>query len=565
MFADTCDSELTDEERDAIAHYKEYQSQHLPAVTALRDLYASDFIPNNAVNAQDTTNTIDQLKQYIDTLGPYTRHVRRAAYLRQSHFELYINGRREEDPGHTAWREGMNTIAEDCQEKLQYWSRVYEEKLNEVFDAAEKIRSYERPTLRTIDFTTRNCDLSFYKKDKISDKKSQKPRPKVYYPPKVSARERARLNEQYRAQLLEKNRQEHQMLDREMGKVSEYHKLIKSYDSHKIGNAIEVPTLDIYDELVRIGIDDPLTCKKFALEYNCGIIPIGTAEEMVDLSLLLYKSISQINLQFCRYYKCIGVDTVSDLTDDGKNTAVINARLQFVESSHNYANYECSHVCDKCNIGEVIPESLQVYCRLLDHLVHLINYIIQLNPQADIVILTLLNCLLTDSRAAWNSYVSRIVTSMILAQMDEDAIIANIRAGAEKLIKLRDTATKVSKMDIPIETASIVLKKIMGYYKRLNQYVFVLSQLYPAALYYDRITFMKRLIEENDVIYGSKLVRGGRLFIDPPIINYGKIKRETGVLMKIPNHTVAEYESIRKHYNAKLKEALRNLSGGKSE
>jgi hypothetical protein len=543
-------NELSSDECDDIAQYKEYQQRHLPDVGSLKDLYASDF--DAGAYSEDE---VDGLKQYLDTLRSYTRHVKRAAYLRQAHYDLWIKGKKEEESGHAAWREGMNAIAKDCEEKLEYWSRVYDEKLTKVFDAASLLKP-----LRTcdIDFTVRNCDLSFYREDNKRVKLSTK-RSKIYYPPKVSAKERARLNAQYRAQLLAKNLQEHKMLDQEMSKVSAYHQLIESYSPHKISNAIEVPTLDIYDELIKYGIDNPLTCNKFSLSFNCGIIPIGTEEEMVDLSLLLYTSISQINSQFCTYYKCIGVDTCDNSVSDERLLST------YVGNSTQSTVGECKHACDKCEIGEVVPEALQSCCHKLDHLVHLINFILQLNPQAEVVILTLLNCLLTDQRTAWNSYPNGVIMSMILAKMDDDAIIANITISAKKLVKIRESIRTISKMDISIDVASAAIKTAMGYYKRLNQYMAVLTQLYPASLYYDRITFMKRLIEENDVVYGSKLVRNGRLFIDPPVVAYHKIKRETGVIMNVQKYILAEYESVRKQYGAKLKGALIKLDGRNNE
>ena len=270
MFDGACEqnvtyaTELSEEECSSIATYKEYQTKHLPCVNALKDLYAVDYDPE----AYPAGDLIDGLKKYLDKLKMYTRHVKRAAYLRQAHYDQYILGLRPEEPGHTAWLEGMNSIAEDCAEKLEYWSRVYNENLTDLFT------KYTVRKVRDIDLTVRNCDLSFYTntESKVQKKQKQSKVQKIYRPPKISARERARINERYRAQLLAKSREEHKMLDVGVGEASAYHQLVASYDVHKVSSAVEVPIRDIYDTMLRKGIDAPLTCQDFMLDFNCGII-----------------------------------------------------------------------------------------------------------------------------------------------------------------------------------------------------------------------------------------------------------------------------------------------------
>lgn len=538
---------LSEDEQDAIAHYKGYQKRHLPNVRALKDLYAADFDRD----VYPDGDIVDGLKKYLDGLESYTRHVKRAAYLRQAHYEQYILGVRNEEPGHTAWREGMNSLAEDCIEKLQYWSQVYSDNLNAVFD-----RAIERK-VHCIDLTVRNCDVRYTDNNAHNVQKVDRmqKKQKIYRPPKISERERAKLNKQYRAQLLEKSREEHKMLDREMEKNSAYHQRIASYDIHKIGNAIEVPIRDIYDMCLHKGVDAPASCTDFVLDFQSGIIPVGDEAEMVDLTLLLYGSISQINDQFCAYYKC------AELVEsaDGNNANTVDSNTA---DSNTAIDTPYKHNCDKCQIDEIIPESLQKYCHKLDSIINLFGYLIQLNPHAEVAVLTLLNCILTDYRIAWNSYVGSMIMSMIVAGMDDDSIITNINSATQKLHSLREKIRIISRMDIPIETASSAIKTTIGYCTRLNQYIVVLAQLYPAALYHEKNVFMKRLIAENDVIYGSKLIRDGKLFIDPPVVNYAKIKRETGFTLHAPKHIVDNYNSVRREYNAKLREEFKNLTSG---
>jgi hypothetical protein len=124
---------------------------------------------------------------------------------------------------------------------------------------------------------------------------------------------------------------------------------------------------------------------------------------------------------------------------------------------------------------------------------------------------------------------------------------------------LRDNINKISKIDIPIEIVTKSIKNLLKNYKRLSQYLIVIAQMYPASLYYERIMLMKRLIADGEVIYGSKIQHNGRLFIDHPIVDYVKIKRETGVCLYAPTNIVSEYNKVRKQYNIKLRSAIDKL------
>lgn len=190
---------MDDDEREAIRGYKKYQDTHLPAANRLYDLVAPNFDPEN----YETTDRISALRQYLDELQPYVAVLVRAAHLRHQHFLYFLQDREGEDDGHKNWRLGMNDIAADAQEKLEYWTRIHDNLL------ARAIQSYEARAhiVSRVDMMSRNVDRS--SPEEKSDKKKAVPRPKV------SKAEIDRRNQEYREFLLQKKLEEERLVEEE--------------------------------------------------------------------------------------------------------------------------------------------------------------------------------------------------------------------------------------------------------------------------------------------------------------------------------------------------------------
>lgn len=157
-----------DRETDYIASYKDYAEHHLPMTESLEGLWAADF----STEKSDKSSYISDLRIYLNQLEKYSKCLTRAAYLRQNHYELFIQDKRDEDDGHRHWREGMNAIAKDAEEKLEYWGNVHERVFDEYADEyAKKVQRRKEPPVAV--YYTKNVD--FVEKPKKSKKFVSRP------------------------------------------------------------------------------------------------------------------------------------------------------------------------------------------------------------------------------------------------------------------------------------------------------------------------------------------------------------------------------------------------------
>jgi hypothetical protein len=113
---------MNSEEREYIKRYRDYKYRHLPQTETLAGLWADDFDRS----VYPDLDYVSVLWKYLEQLGKYSNVLVNAAGLRQEHYEKFIAGQKEEDEGHMFWREGMNSIARDSMEKLEYWKNVHE-------------------------------------------------------------------------------------------------------------------------------------------------------------------------------------------------------------------------------------------------------------------------------------------------------------------------------------------------------------------------------------------------------------------------------------------------------
>ncbi len=102
---------INDQECILISEYKLWAKQ-LPIFKTLSEYWVTNY----------TGNTTDELVIYLKTLKAYLIPLSKTVKLRQKHFEIFIEEKRYEDAGHKYWRQSMNEILLDAQDKYKYWN-----------------------------------------------------------------------------------------------------------------------------------------------------------------------------------------------------------------------------------------------------------------------------------------------------------------------------------------------------------------------------------------------------------------------------------------------------------
>lgn len=495
------EAELSQSERIAIDRYKKYQQEYLPNVRNLEGLYAPNFDIGIEIG-----DKFDALKSYIDTLRTYTLHITKAASLRQEHFEKYVLGKKEEEPRHKAWREGMNAIAADCKSKLEYWSAALD---------AEFDKLCEMSIAPTIDLTAKNYEYSYIEPAK---------KRKIVMPPKMSERERAKLRAKYRKQFIEKNRMEHALLDGELAKNKTYNDLMAEYEKFRVNNAIPLPASDIRDELLRIGADNLSTCKVVEINIPNGVFVVGTAEEIMDLAVIFYDGIMSAQLYLCKLHKC----TVG----------------------HN------------CNVmGKIADADIERLALKVDKLLDLFQFAFQSQDTVAVGYSTIINLLILNYQANWESFVMHSFMTFFVSAMDDASYISNVLHARSKIESIKDAVRKISALsNIRPDRKRDLINAEIFHAVRLKQYLAVLNTMYPGALYIDRIKMMLRMMADGMTSYCAVLKRNNQNFIDPPSVNYVRINRELGIKLKLPENILAEYKTVRKRFDKQYEKELSSFA-----
>lgn len=130
-------------EGDFIKAYKDYARKHLPHTGTLGGLWAPDFDKTNYMK-RCNNDLLGCVELYLKEMKPYAQVLIKAAYLRQIHFERWIQNKREEDPGHRHWRIGMNLIARDAAEKVKRWTTQQDRLLTKAINHFEKTHTSTR-------------------------------------------------------------------------------------------------------------------------------------------------------------------------------------------------------------------------------------------------------------------------------------------------------------------------------------------------------------------------------------------------------------------------------------
>lgn len=294
-----------------ISLYKDYTEKHLPEVETLAGLWAPDFDET----AYPNLDFVSALQAYLNDLEPYCKVLSKAAELRQDHYRLFIENKINEDSGHRNWREGMNFMADDCQEKLKYWKEIHSKALNELIEEDEIEKAKESSKKLNIDISIRNYDLE--------ERKTQKDKTKRFNPkhivkrPPLSAKEKKRRLRQHQAWVKARRALEDKMLDEVIGTNEEE---LLEYDVYNNPNARNVDADEFIEMCQKIGLDNFAVNKFNGIKHSEIIKIIKSINFDLDLhSNDYFREIRKIVEYFLRIVYSLDIN--NDLNARRKNNS----------------------------------------------------------------------------------------------------------------------------------------------------------------------------------------------------------------------------------------------------
>ena len=184
-----------------VYEYKEYFRNNLPQFNTLWQ-YA---VPHFDKTAYENLDELSSLELYKKETTEYLKRLKKAAHLRQLHYDNYIHGKHIEDPGHTAWRLGMNRLVEEGEIILAYWCKYSDQLFQEHVESTPIVNEY-------LDA----LNVEYEPPEKATVKKRKPTKPPRLSKSEMQARRRARIE---RLQI--KDMLEHEMLDQLVKKNEE--------------------------------------------------------------------------------------------------------------------------------------------------------------------------------------------------------------------------------------------------------------------------------------------------------------------------------------------------------
>ena len=128
-------SMLSNDEKIAISNYKKHANK-LPRFTSLTGFVLPDFSCSRLAGSGEG---YDALQKYLKVAKKYMKCLQTAAASRESHYKLFIQGKRTEDPGHRYWRVGLNQLSVDAKEKVARWAAVKEAMFTKFVRARDQV------------------------------------------------------------------------------------------------------------------------------------------------------------------------------------------------------------------------------------------------------------------------------------------------------------------------------------------------------------------------------------------------------------------------------------------
>lgn len=280
------------EEGHAICEYKEYARRHFGNGANMEQYRAPHFDPVAYEESHPTLDTLARLEVYLKQLEKLSKHLTRAAHLRQAHYEQFLSPETEEK-GHRQYREAMNQLALDAQGKLMIWRRVQAQELNKAIEM----------------WNSRPTPLEMVKAGQVAtppdERRSGYTAPRHKPMPLSKVQQERRQREAVLA-LVKKHNEEVKVLNKQLQEFAEYHPDFKLASKTSIASPMEAwqkisPLLGSDDVMASISnhchheLNNPL---RAATESE-------TWDELIQFTACLVHGASQVKLtQQCKYAEC---------------------------------------------------------------------------------------------------------------------------------------------------------------------------------------------------------------------------------------------------------------------
>jgi len=518
---------ITPVEREAIKTYKEYQKKHLANMARLSDYYAPDFDPE----AYPNIDKIDALQNYLSELRKYYKHLSKAAGLRQKHYEEFVMLRKNEDYDHKAWREGLNAISKNCEEKIKFWENHADKEFDKL------IKSSYTP----VNIIAKNVDYSPNMRDDTRKKKSLRP-------PKSSAAEKAKMRKEYKRQLVEKQKGAENMMRIAKEENNKFNKHMENL-SVKYGEEAskKIPIRDIHDKCLEMGFDrlaeiDP---KTLLTPYKNFIVPVGDEEEFMDFMYVLYDGIINLHTSLCDHCGC----KFSDYEFDSLDVRGISGeyRIEFC-----CAGVEHVCICEKKN-GCYVGEMLRGKTEFLFSFYHWLG---TFSFEVRTLIETVMSVMVHDARIEIRSLLTDKVMTQHLGTFCDEEFVNLYKEHEEIISEYKEHVKILAASDLDIKIKSKRTSLLIFHIKRLKVYLDQLRYIYPSAVYEHKIFMMKNLECYGKILEGKVIAK---TITEMAKIDYGWVKKEIGASLIAPNDTIREYKIARSKYEKKLRKEIEKI------
>lgn len=524
---------LSNTEREAIRAYKDADAE-LPEFETIKDLYAPDFDPE----AYPNLDKIDALHRYIQEISPYCYNLSRAAHLRQLHYESFIlpNGEHTEDRGHKVWRENMNAIANDCNDKMRYWSEMSDKEFRKLVHRQEKLN--------------KNIDYSIHKVDRETVPRS-KAKKNVTSRPRMSKREQDLLQSEYERQTMLKKKEEEELIQSAIVKNEPYMKVGVDLLAKKTqaANVVNVNIREYFDKFRKMD---------FKVYENKGEVLVsnenditttlvstrGTIRDFVEFFSIIQDRILVYHKMACVAYGCQLSDELSviDLHDPSTSEPV-KTNVCLGKSIH-----KCAVVGKLVEPDKTPPGLPTVVSMFLDNL----EWVIRYNDAASKFFLVNLSALFVyDSRLSCISSVGVEVFQYQLTKYTDDYFIDVYKWATNLLQSHKANVKHISQLDINKETKFKNISMQIQAITNITRFLEIL-QYYSEYIYRSKILLIRKLLDRSDkdiLAFHRSLEDDLRI----PRINYKLLRDELHYSFAANELTVKEYLDLLTTYKKRLK------------
>jgi len=525
-------------EREAIRVYKNADAE-LPDFETIKDLYAPDFDPE----AYPDLDKVDALHHYIQELTTYCSYLNTAARLRQAHYETFIlpNGADTEDrgrkkKGHKVWRENMNAIANDCNDKLRYWSQMSDKEF--------------RKLVRRQEILNKNIDYSVHKVD--IEPVSRKVKKNVASRPKMSLREKEQLQLEYERQAALKKKEEEELIESAIAENEPHMQVSTDLLARKVqaANVVNVSIREYFDKFRKMRFVVSEDDRGEVIVANEGDVTStivstrGSIRDFAEFFLIIHDKILAYHRIACEACGCQLSNNLS--TIDLQDTSIpggVKVNVCLEKSVH-----KCGIIGKAIELDKTPPGLQTIVSMFLDNLEWIIRYN---DGAAKFFLVNLSPLFIYDSRLSSISGVGVEVFQYQLTKYTDDYFIDVYRWATNLLQTHKVNVKRISELDMDKETKSKNISMQIQAITNITRFLEIL-QYYPEYIYRGKIILIRKLLDRSDkdiLAFHRSLEDELRI----PRINYKLLRDDLRYSFVANDLTVKEYQDFLVAYKKRLK------------